>query len=114
MIAPAARLVKRCKDVRRQTSDARRQVRRTLHGVGLCRAGVWRLTSSARLTSFPRRLTVLAVAGYNDRRGSVHPRGEEAMIIPGADRLEKAVGSKYALVIVAAKRARFLKEGSTP
>jgi DNA-directed RNA polymerase subunit omega len=36
------------------------------------------------------------------------------MIIPGADRLEKEVGSKYALVILAAKRARFLKEGLQP
>ena len=33
------------------------------------------------------------------------------MIIPSADRLEERVGSKYALVIVAAKRARQLKEG---
>jgi DNA-directed RNA polymerase subunit omega len=33
------------------------------------------------------------------------------MIIPSADRLEERVGSKYALVILSAKRARQLKEG---
>jgi DNA-directed RNA polymerase subunit omega len=36
------------------------------------------------------------------------------MIIAEADRLEREVGSKYALVILAAKRARHLKEGATP
>jgi DNA-directed RNA polymerase subunit omega len=36
------------------------------------------------------------------------------MIIAEADRLEREVGSKYALVILAAKRARHLKEGGTP
>lgn len=36
------------------------------------------------------------------------------MIIPSADRLEERVGSKYALVILAAKRARQLKEGLPP
>ena len=36
------------------------------------------------------------------------------MIIAEADRLEREVGSKYALVILAAKRARQLKEGATP
>ena len=36
------------------------------------------------------------------------------MIIPSADRLEERVGSKYALVIVSAKRARQLKEGLPP
>jgi len=36
------------------------------------------------------------------------------MIIAEADRLEREVGSKYALVILAAKRARHLKEGSQP
>jgi DNA-directed RNA polymerase subunit omega len=36
------------------------------------------------------------------------------MIIAEADRLEREVGSKYALVILAAKRARHLKEGSPP
>jgi len=36
------------------------------------------------------------------------------MIIAEADRLEREVGSKYALVILAAKRARHLKEGAGP
>ncbi|MBI3912238.1 MAG: DNA-directed RNA polymerase subunit omega [Armatimonadetes bacterium] len=36
------------------------------------------------------------------------------MIIPSADRLEKQIRSKYALVIAAAKRARQLKEGHPP
>jgi DNA-directed RNA polymerase subunit omega len=36
------------------------------------------------------------------------------MIIPSADRLEERVGSKYALVILSAKRARQLKEGLPP
>ena len=36
------------------------------------------------------------------------------MIIPSADRLEGRVGSKYALVILSAKRARQLKEGLPP
>jgi DNA-directed RNA polymerase subunit omega len=36
------------------------------------------------------------------------------MIIPSADRLENRVGSKYALVILSAKRARQLKEGLPP
>jgi DNA-directed RNA polymerase subunit omega len=36
------------------------------------------------------------------------------MIVPSPDRLENRVGSKYALVIVAAKRARQLKEGAPP
>lgn len=36
------------------------------------------------------------------------------MIIAEADRLEREVGSKYALVILAAKRARHLKEGAQP
>ena len=36
------------------------------------------------------------------------------MIIPAADRLEERVGSKYALVILSAKRARQLKEGLPP
>ena len=36
------------------------------------------------------------------------------MIIPSADRLEESVGSKYALVILSAKRARQLKEGLPP
>ena len=36
------------------------------------------------------------------------------MIMAEADRLEREVGSKYALVILAAKRARHLKEGATP
>lgn len=36
------------------------------------------------------------------------------MIYPSADRLEEKVGNKYALVIVAAKRARQLKEGAMP
>ena len=35
------------------------------------------------------------------------------MIIPSPDRLENRVSSKYALVIVAAKRARQIKEGAT-
>jgi DNA-directed RNA polymerase subunit omega len=38
----------------------------------------------------------------------------EPMIIPSADRLEERVGSKYALVILSAKRARQLKEGLPP
>src|SRR5581483_6763068 len=33
---------------------------------------------------------------------------------PSADRLEDKVGNKYSLVIVAAKRARQLKEGAMP
>jgi DNA-directed RNA polymerase subunit omega len=36
------------------------------------------------------------------------------MLIPSADRLDERVGSKYALVILAAKRARQLKEGLPP
>jgi DNA-directed RNA polymerase subunit omega len=36
------------------------------------------------------------------------------MIIPSADKLEERVGSKYALVILSAKRARQLKEGLPP
>lgn len=36
------------------------------------------------------------------------------MIIPAGDRLEEKVGSKYALVILSAKRARQLKEGLPP
>jgi DNA-directed RNA polymerase subunit omega len=36
------------------------------------------------------------------------------MSVPSPDRLENRVGSKYALVIVAAKRARQLKEGAPP
>jgi len=36
------------------------------------------------------------------------------VIYPSADRLEKKVGNKYTLVILAAKRARQLKEGSMP
>ena len=36
------------------------------------------------------------------------------MIYPSADRLEDKVGNKYSLVIVAAKRARQLKEGAMP
>jgi DNA-directed RNA polymerase subunit omega len=36
------------------------------------------------------------------------------LIYPSADRLESKVGNKYALVIVAAKRARQLKEGAMP
>jgi DNA-directed RNA polymerase subunit omega len=36
------------------------------------------------------------------------------MIIPSPDRLQNRVGSKYALVIVAAKRARLIKEGNPP
>ncbi len=35
-------------------------------------------------------------------------------IIPSADRLEAKIGNKYSLVIVAAKRARQLKEGAVP
>ena len=36
------------------------------------------------------------------------------MIFPSADRLKDKVGNKYSLVIVAAKRARQLKEGAMP
>lgn len=36
------------------------------------------------------------------------------MIFPSADPLEDKVGNKYSLVIVSAKRARQLKEGSLP
>jgi len=36
------------------------------------------------------------------------------VIFPSADRLEDKVGNKYSLVIVAAKRARQLKEGAMP
>lgn len=36
------------------------------------------------------------------------------MNFPSADRLEDKVGNKYSLVIVAAKRARQLKEGAMP
>jgi DNA-directed RNA polymerase subunit omega len=36
------------------------------------------------------------------------------MIVPSPDHPENRVGSKYALVIVAAKRARQLKEGAPP
>ena len=36
------------------------------------------------------------------------------MIMPSADKLEERVGSKYALVILSAKRARQLKEGLPP
>ena len=36
------------------------------------------------------------------------------MIYPSADKIEKQVESKYALVILAAKRAKQLKEGGRP
>lgn len=36
------------------------------------------------------------------------------MIYPAADKIEKQVDSKYALVILAAKRAKQIKEGSKP
>lgn len=36
------------------------------------------------------------------------------MIYPSADEIEKQVDSKYALVILAAKRAKLLKEGHRP
>jgi DNA-directed RNA polymerase subunit omega len=36
------------------------------------------------------------------------------LIFPSADRLEAKVGNKYSLVILAAKRARQLKEGAMP
>ena len=36
------------------------------------------------------------------------------MQIASPDRIEDHIGSKYALVIVAAKRARQLKDGATP
>ena len=35
-------------------------------------------------------------------------------ILPSADKLEEKIGNKYALVIVASKRARQIKEGTHP
>lgn len=36
------------------------------------------------------------------------------MIYPSADKIDKAIDSKYALVVLAAKRAKQLKEGARP
>ena len=36
------------------------------------------------------------------------------MIYPSADKIDKEINSKYALVVLAAKRARQLKEGARP
>lgn len=36
------------------------------------------------------------------------------MIYPSADKIDKVIDSKYALVILAAKRARLVKEGARP
>lgn len=41
-------------------------------------------------------------------------REDEAMILQSTDELEDYIGNKYSLVIVAAKRARQIKEGHTP
>jgi DNA-directed RNA polymerase subunit omega len=36
------------------------------------------------------------------------------MIYPSADKIDKEIGSKYALVVLAAKRAKQIKEGARP